>query len=270
MISCRLIGRLGNNLFQIANGLSLASKLNTELILPTITHAGHRGTIPVDISMFDYKFKQVENIEQDSVYNEPDIHYNKIDISDNTLVSGYFGSWKYFEDIKQELLSKYFTPSNNIREELLKYNILENSLGISIRRGDFLMLQDNHCVLSIEYYQEVLNTYFQNNISSIYIFSDDIEWCKTVFGDSVYYVNESVGTQLFLMSKMKHLILSNSTFAWWGAYLNQNNGIIVAPDPWLGPNHDDKNISDLYYPSWKIHKHERVFQSYTMSYNFFN
>lgn len=270
MISCRLNGRLGNNLFQIANGLCLAKKLNTELILPKITHAGHRGILNVDLSIFDYCFNQVDNIEKDRVYNEIGIEYTEIDIEDDTLVSGYFSSWKYFEDIRKDLLNKYFTPSKEVQKGLSKYNVDEFSLGISVRRGDFLMLQHNHCVLSLQYYQEAINTYFNNNINSIYIFSDDMEWCRSVFGESAIYVQDSVGVQLFLMTKVKHLIMSNSTFAWWGAYLNQENGIIVAPDPWLGSSYDDKNMSDLYYPKWKIQKHKREYQSYVMNESFFN
>jgi hypothetical protein len=92
------------------------------------------------------------------------------------------------------------------------------------------------------------------------VFSDDIKWCKSVFGSSVHYVEDTVGTQLFLMTKMKHLIISNSTFAWWGAYLNQNKGIVVAPDPWLGPSYDDSNTNDIYHPDWVKQSHIREFQ----------
>ena len=72
------------------------------------------------------------------------------------------------------------------------------------------------------------------------------------------------------MSKMKNLILSNSTFAWWGAYLNQNNGIIVAPDPWFGPDNANINTKDLYCPNWIKQQHTLAFQSYEMSENFYN
>ncbi len=72
------------------------------------------------------------------------------------------------------------------------------------------------------------------------------------------------------MSKLKHLILSNSTFAWWGAYLNQNNGIILAPDPWFGPNNADKNTSGLYYPTWSVLKHTPIMHPYTLTQNMFN
>ena len=112
------------------------------------------------------------------------------------------------------------------------------------------MLQGNHCVLTPEYYQQAINKYFLDNVNEIYIFSDDIPWCKNVFGHEVHYVQESVGVQLFLMTKMKHLILSNSTFAWWGAYLNQNNGIVTVPEPWFGPSNSHNDTKDLHLPNW--------------------
>jgi len=254
MISCRFNGRLGNNLFQIATVLSLAKELNTGYIFDYTTWAGHRGEIPVDLSIFNYEFNRGEFIAEHA-YNEIEFKYNKIIVPDNVKISGFYQSWKYFEDIREDLLSTYYIPSLTVQKKLSEYNISENSLGISVRREDYIMLQHNHCVLSLEYYQNAIDKYFQNNVDSIYIFSDDIEWCKTVFGADVTYVTENVGTQLFLMCKMKHLILSNSTFAWWGAYLNQCNGIIVAPNPWFGPYNVSKDTSDLYYPTWKIESH---------------
>lgn len=270
MIHCKLHGRLGNNMFTLATGLSVAKQLNTDLTVSKTTHAGHRGAIVPELSIFNYQFKQISDPGIEYVHNDPHIHYAPIPKQKDMILSGIFGSWKYFEDIREDLCSTYFTPSTTIQENLKKYNVSANALGISVRRGDFLMLQHNHCVLSSDYYQEVLNTYFQENIDSIYIFSDDIEWCKVIFGDNVHYVEDTIGTQLFLMTKMKHLILANSTFAWWGAYLNQNNGIIVIPDPWLGPAYDNENTNDVYHPDWIRQKHTRLFQEYIINENFFN
>lgn len=269
MIHCKLHGRLGNNLFQIATALSVSSKLNTELSIDRKTHAGHRGYIDTDFSIFNYKFVQTDNVSLCTQYNETTLHHTKFSVEDNTILSGYFASWKYFDDIRDKLLNVYFTPSDIVKNSLLKYTVSDKSLGISVRRGDYLMLQNNHCVLSLEYYQGVIDKYFQDNVDSIYVFSDDIDWCKSVFGNEVMYVEDSIGTQLFLMSKMKNLILSNSTFAWWGAYLNQNNGLIIAPDPWLGPAHDDKNTNDIYYPTWIRHTHKREMQPYTFNESFY-
>jgi len=269
MISCVFNGRLGNNLFQIANVISMAKRLNTEFILPETTWAGHRGVRPVDLSMFNYNFKRGEYFAVNE-YGEKYFHYVPIPFVDNFKVSGFYQSWKYFDNIRDELLNNYFYPSDTICNNLSNYNISDKSLGISVRRGDYLMLQNNHCVLSIDYYQETINKYFLENTEEIYIFSDDINWCRNIFGDNVHYVNGDIGTQLFLMSKMKNLILSNSTFAWWGAYLNQNDGMIVAPEPWFGPDNININTKDLYYPSWIKQHHTLAFQLYQMSNVFYN
>jgi hypothetical protein len=269
MISCVFNGRLGNNLFQIANVVSMAKRLGTDFIVPENTWAGHRGWRPADLSMFKYEFPRGE-FSASTEYGEQQFHYMPIPYVNNFKVSGFYQSWKYFDDVKDELLNHYFQPSDTVVQSLSKYNISTNSLGISVRRGDYLMLQNNHCVLSIDYYQEAINKYFLENTEEIYIFSDDLNWCRSVFGNEVHYVTDDIGTQLFLMSKMKNLILSNSTFAWWGAYLNQNNGIIVAPDPWFGPDNAHINTKDLYCPNWVKQKHTLSFQSYEMSENFYN
>lgn len=270
MIHCKLHGRLGNNMFTIAAGLELSHRLNTEITIEKNTLAGHRGSIPVDLSIFNYPFTQSLTPESYSIYEEPIEGFTPIPPQDNTTISGIFGSWKHFESIREKLILEYFTPSPKIVEGMKKYNVSPNSLGICVRRGDFLMLQNNHCVLTLEYYQEVINQYFQEGIDSIYVFSDDFEWCKNTFGNSVYYVEDSIGVQLFLMTKMKHLIMANSTFSWWGAYLNTNKGTIIIPDPWLGPSYDHLDNDDVYYPSWIKHKHNRVFQEYNMDPSFFN
>jgi hypothetical protein len=261
MIFCKPQGRLGNILFNIATGLSLATKLNTELIVNTVSWAGHRGYVPVDLSIFEYPFKQEkESKDIKYIHTETHLHYKEIEIQEEMILSGVFASWKYFDDIKEELITKYFTPNLYIKSKVDNYKIGEKSLGISIRRGDFLALQHNHCVLDLEYYQTAIDTYFKEKIDSVYIFSDDIEWCKKVFGNEVCYVEEDIGVQLFLMTKMKHLILSNSTFAWWGGYLNTQGGYVVAPIPWLGPSYDHLNTEDLYYPTWIKHQHSRKLQ----------
>jgi hypothetical protein len=269
MISCDFNGRLGNNLFQIATVVSLANQIGIDFILPELTHAGHRGDIPVDLSMFAYPFNRGKN-EIDHEYHESSFEYGYIEPKDKLNLGGFFQSWKYFENIKELLLNKYFIPSSNVLEGLSKYIISDNSLGISVRRGDYLMLQDNHCVLDVTYYQEVLDTYFQDNIDQIFVFSDDLDWCKSIFGPEVNYVQDSIGVQLFLMTKMKHLILSNSTFAWWGGYLNQNSGIIVAPNPWFGPNNANINTYDLYYKNWVLHNHNIISHDYQLTLNMFN
>lgn len=271
MISCQFNGRLGNNLFQIATVIDIAKKMSSDFILPETSHCGHRGTRTVDLSIFDYDFKRGV-LENTDVYNETAFHYNEIPAKENMTISGFYQSWKYFEDVKDDLLNKYFVPSEEVRSNLKNYVYNTQglpTLGISVRRGDYLMLQHNHCVLGVDYYQEALNNLATvADFELIYVFSDDIDYCKMIFENiPVNYVQEDIGTQLFLMSKMNHLILSNSTFAWWGAYLNQMKGKIIAPSPWFGPNYVDKNTKDLYHPSWEILNHKIVTHPYVLTDN---
>jgi hypothetical protein len=267
MISCTFNGRLGNHLFPIATSLSLAKKLGEECIFPNDSYAGHRGNVKVNLSMFKYNFKRGV-AHENSQYSYHEDAYKEIPLAKNTTISGFYQDYRYFDDIRDELLNKYFIPTDEISEKISKTYISPNSLGISVRRGDYLMLQNNHCVLSEKYYSDAINTYFQS-ADQLFVFSDDFNWCKQTFGNDAIYVNDDIGTQLFMMSKMKHLILSNSTFAWWGAYLNNNNGTIIMPDPWYGPSYYGKE-KGLVYPKWTIHKHTITTVPFTVTADMFN
>ena len=268
MTTCAFNGRLGNNMFQIAAALSLAKKTGEDFAFPHTTYAGHRGTIPVDLSIFEYKFSRKEIPVENIKYEEKEDTYNTLPKLKNLTLCGFYQSYRYFDDIRDELINKYFVPNDSIKKRLAEFKISPNAVGVSVRRGDYLMLQQNHCVLGDDYYTSALDNYCQDG-DQLFVFSDDFVWCKEKFGDSAIYVSEDIGVQLFLMTKMKHLILSNSTFAWWGAYLNTQGGNIVIPDPWYGPNYDGRG-SGLRYPNWKILKHERKVYPFQMTANMYN
>ncbi len=243
MITCTCNGRLGNHLFQIANLINVSKILNTNFIVPSYAADGHRGMSPVDLSGFSYNFSRTSTE------------------TPTQILHGFCQSYQSFENIKDELTDKYFSFNEDVLNKASKYQIPSESLGISIRRGDYLMLQQqfNCIVLSLDYYQSAISKYFPE-VERIYIFTDDFPWCQNVFGQDCIYVDEDKFVQLYLMTRMKHLILSNSTFAWWGAYLNQNNGTIVIPDPWSSPKIKSVDTSGLYYPTWKRQTHEIKFQ----------
>ena len=254
-------------MYQTAATISVAEQLETDFVLPTKSHAGHYGDISPDFSGFSYPFK-FEDVTLQNKFNQPTFGYSTMGLPvlkqagcKDIELHGFYQAHQYFDSIRDKLINKYFKFKDEVIERASKYEIPPNSLGISVRRGDYLQLQHNHCVLSMKYYQDSLGRIFKetnNEVDEYFTFSDDIPWCKSVCDDKMIFVEGDPFVQLYLMTQMKHLILSNSTFAWWGGYLNNKGGKIIIPDPWFGPANDHHDTSGLYCPNWIRQKHERV------------
>ena len=250
-------------MYQTAATIKVAEQLNTEFVLPTKSHAGHYGDISPDFSGFSYPFKfqdvELPKLNQPTFgYTQPDLKLGQVDYE----LNGFYQAHQYFDIIRDELVNKYFKFKDEVVEAATKWPITGDCLGISVRRGDYLQLQHNHCVLSKQFYQDALNKI--KDIDKVFFFSDDIPWCKeNCFcseegSDLITFVEDDKWVQLYMMTQMKQLILSNSTFAWWGGYLNTKATKIIIPDPWFGPANDHHDASGLYCPNWTIQKHERV------------
>ena len=226
----KLTGRLGNHLFQIATGYALSKKHNCELILvytPDTPEQSYLGyfkfkNVPVNflfgqnIKIFNFKPRCFEYID--------------IPIKEDTYLDGYFQNEKYFKNYYQELYDMFIDKTK------LKQN---NSYFIHYRRGDYV----NHHLYIIDY-----DTYFKKAIKYILdkdpdayfnILSDDIEYCKTYkpFEDinKTFIENlDTLDTLHFMTCCEKGAICSNSSFSWWGSYLNKNkNKIVIFPREWI-------------------------------------
>ena len=122
-----------------------------------------------------------------------------------------------------------------------------NSVSLHVRRGDYLNLK-NIGVLDVDYYIKAVE-YIRKNVEkpTFYIFSDDLEWCKNSLGflDDCIYVDwtQTEIDDLKLMSFCRHNIIANSSFSWWGAWLNQNpKKTVIAPKGWLLNDPDSSNV----------------------------
>jgi hypothetical protein len=108
--------------------------------------------------------------------------------------------------------------------------------------------------MDASYYQNAINEIYDNNDYQYFIFSDDIAWCKEVFGesDSIYYSEgNSHYVDLCLMTMCNHNIIGNSTFGWWGSWLNNNlNKKVVVPKQWFGPALNHLDTKDMTPKEW--------------------
>jgi len=267
MVTCRLMGGLGNTLFQVANTISLAADNNSNAIFTCHmykgniqTHKKYDGTIisKRDEPTFyaDSIFRKLQWTDDISfiehIYTESAFTYSQIPYKPNTQLHGHFQSEKYFNHNRELILDTFDIPTHvNILIQKKYENILQgNTVSIHIRRGDYVHISDRHPVQSIDYYKKA-SEHFTDKEYTFLVFSDDIEWCKeNLSSDFVFVDGNTDYVDLYLMSLCDHNIIANSSFSWWGAWLNKNNNKkIVAPSNWFGPSKgiDTKDLIPTYW-----------------------
>ena len=243
---------LGNHLFQIASTIGIAKMNNLSASFPEINKFKHHWGEAITNSVFRNLNKNRINIEHQWANEVNCTCFYNVKCEDNTKIVGYLQSYKYFDFCRDDILKIFETPYEIKTYIFNKYCMSPNTVSISvhIRRGDYL---SEKCELNDDYYARAI-TFVVSKIQTdykIFICSDDIEWCKThILNDKCIYVeNEETHIDLYIMSLCDHNIISNSTFSWWSAYLNQNNEkIVVYPKKWGSMYTHD--VSDLLPDSW--------------------
>ncbi|WPV02344.1 alpha-1,2-fucosyltransferase [Mucilaginibacter sp. cycad4] len=188
-------------------------------------------------------------------------NFNENFLKPSEAITFYEGGWhseKYFIDVKDSVIDSFrFTEPSDQENILLAKDILNsNSVCIHVRRGDYLDATNINMfggVCTLDYFNKAID-YIKARIPNahFFIFSNDIDWVKINLNiERVTYVtaNKKANSwkDMYLMSICKHNIISNSTFSWWGAWLNKNEKKIV-----VCPNHFLKNDidTDVYPSSW--------------------
>ncbi len=269
MIYAELLGGVGNLMHIISTAYALALDNNDEAIfsqtLQSITHRRNEkwwfNTIFRNIKRSSHKPKYI--------YKEPKFTYSKIPYHPDMKIHGYFQSAQYFNHRRTEILQLLTDYKQDILLSLqLKLNLLPGKkISLHVRRGDYIKLQHTHHVLSIKYYQTAVKI-MKDNLGSEYkdyiylVFSDDITWCKKQNFlknlPDVHFIEDSDAItkgpvevfQLYLMSMCEHNIIANSSFSWWGSYLNLNpNKIVVCPKTWFAKG-GPPDWSTIYCKNW--------------------
>jgi len=188
-------------------------------------------------------------------------NYNKDFIIPSKGISFYYGGWhseNYFIDVQDAILKEFefALPNDSENRNHIRNIEATNSIAIHIRRGDFLNADNLHLfgnVCTKEYFEKavgLIETKVGN--SHFFVFSNDLAWVKeNIAINNVTYVDCNSGSDswkdMYLMSLCNHAIISNSTFSWWGAWLNKNvNKIVISPSRFL----KDDIFTDIYPDSW--------------------
>lgn len=266
MVIVKLIGGLGNQMFQYAIGRNLSIKNKTSLYLDLSQLLYRNETLNYtfrnfELNVFDTPFCIVKNSflakAYRKIYNsivpsqyitESNHFYNSsvIDLTGNIYLDGYWQNEKYFKGI-DTTIRKDFTfknKPNEINKEYIDRIKSTNAVSIHFRRGDYITNSEARSYQGIcteEYYLNAIKHINQTVRSPhFFIFSDDIDWVKQNFPlrNNYSFIEFNKGRYSFedmrLMSLCKHNIIANSSFSWWGAWLNANkNKIIISPTQWF-------------------------------------
>lgn len=255
------LGRLGNQLFQIAATASHALACNTQ---PIFNRWDYRHYFLNQINdPLDPEVMFVNGAKHNLIAHTQ-FGYKPIPQGQNLCLFGYFQSSRYFHPQTVEWLVKPSAETMRLVRDAGKDLIHRtNTVAIHVRRGDYLEKQQYHPVQPIEYYQKAMET-AEKALGNCFflVFSDDPEWCNANFSHKnleILNKNQDI-VDLFLMAQCQHHIIANSSFSWWGAWLrrlfNSTNHLVVAPKEWAGPqwkaNAPNDVWTDIYEPSWTI------------------
>lgn len=276
MIIIKVMGGLGNQLFQIFNGINYAIENNQEFIITDKYY--FENHFPPDTWRPTYWNNFLNNLQQyvnkdhqihiDQIYFETQFNYVPLpSYQGNTELQGYFQSEKFFKKNYQQILNISNIPQ--FRQNILQkyqniYNL--NSCSIHFRLGDYLdKYKGIYKTNNEDYLLSAIKIILYKGTKDFLIFYEpnDIELVKSIMNslknklpniNSITFINPDIPDyeQFLLMSLTKHNITCNSTFSWWAAYINDNpNKIIIAMKDWFGEN-NNKNTKDLLPESWII------------------
>ncbi len=285
MITVKLQGGLGNQLFQYAFAKTLAARLNCDYRLDISFFEKDNRSYPhfvprsyaLDIFQTDFPTtshhhpfytspnraltwlrKRLSDWVDLKGYIAETPLVDSQTLKDHTYYEGYWQSEKYFweigTEIRQELVFK--NPINPLANHIVAKIKTTESVCIHVRRGDFLT-NPNYDILTIEYYQKAIGL-LRKQYSNLhfFVFSDDIYWCKLQDWNTsnLIYISDN---QLFdlrdefeLMIHCKHHVIANSTLSWWAAWLNSHpKKTVIAPQKWFA---DNMKIDGLLPETWII------------------
>jgi hypothetical protein len=288
MVIVKLMGGIGNQMFQYAAGRALAHRLKTELKVDigAFKDNGFRQ-YQLDIFNIQASIASREEIERLTVAREsvgvkfirnlfhqaaprPKSHKKEkhfhfdpqtATLSGNVYLNGYWQSERYFKPIKTILFEEFRLKSalQGKNKKLAEQINACRSVSLHIRLGDYVSNPKTnrfHGTCSLDYYQRcVEDVASKGEPAHFFIFSDEpqkVNFIKNLpYKTTIVDHNDPASgyEDMRLMSLCKHNIIANSSFSWWAAWLNQNQGKrVYAPQKWF--NHPQKNTKDLYPETW--------------------
>jgi hypothetical protein len=277
-IFVRLLGGLGNQMFQYAAARALAARHDTgviwdgrdfrryrlrPLLIDRLAVTGRAATPDEGRVMAPLRREAARLAAQVGLrtgwHFERSLAYDPrfAALPDGTRLDGYFQSSRYFETIRPALLAEFVpraAPSAHAAALLGRIRAV-SAVALHVRRGDYAANPKTaavHGLCSPGYYRAALARLAAAAPGArVFVFSDDIPWCRATLDlplDAVFVEGNPPEWDIALMAACRHHIIANSSFGWWGAWLANPGGLTVAPEPWFDdPALDGRGIAP---PGW--------------------
>ena len=259
-MSANFQGRTGNLMFIYASLLGIAKRNNVTAIIPQdlqlleIFRLSVNTSQDIDNSLINHKDYE-EFGKRCCAYDIRTEHLLQNQLIKQVELHGYYQSWRYFENIHQELLSKQFQFNSDIKleAEMFHYEVRQRfkadvHIGVHVRRGDMnseYHFNYGYSLPGKDYFEKAMRIMLHRFKSAVFIVcSDELSWAKeNIQGTNVVFSTHSANVDLAILSLSDHVIMSVGSFSWWAAYLA--NGFTVYYSNWPRP------VSQLEYRTTK-------------------
>ena len=270
-------GRLGNQMFQYASLRGIAANNDYSWMVPS-DDTQHRDNYGL-FETFEMTHVKESNLGISNFVNVTETNHNfdeaLFNTKDNVNIDAYLQTEKYFSHIAKEIREDftfredYLTPCKEYVDSLPSPPIF-----LHVRQSDNIGREEYHPILPISFFEDALKEFPED--TPCFVFTDDLDWCKKqeFFQQDRFLFNESNGrytyrtidgtgqyqntllpqVDLCLMSLCSGAIIANSSFSWWGAWLQNDRGKVIAPDPkkWFGTAMTHLDTSDIVPERWTI------------------
>ena len=288
MIVVKLQGGLGNQMFQYAFAKSLSLRKKESFLLDT-NDFNYDQLRDFELAVFDLNAKVASNEivvasktkkltffsklinkltsfslnPKSTIYIEESLdYYPEVVFAKANYYEGYWQTENYFIQFEKEIRKDFNMKikANDYYSSILQLAVDKESVSVHFRRGDFVnntQTNEFHGLCDIDYYKNAMS-YFKNKLGKVTFFmiSDDIEWVKNQFKfeNDIIFIENFKGKDyedMRLMSQCKHNIIANSSFSWWGAWLNNNPAkIVISPKRWFNNEEKQQQTKDLIPENW--------------------
>jgi len=258
IVTASLYGGLGNQLFQIAATIAYSLKHGLNYQFKQSVNLGKR---PTYWSNFLHKIKNLtEHLDTSGFITINEDSYAFSTVVSSVVLDDYFQSPRFFNDYRAQILDTFDIETHRHTVQQ-KYNVVESSISIHFRRGDYKQLLGCHPILPDDYYAESIYYILtqDSSVTHIYYYCEDedaadiegiITEFKTLFEGLSWsrMKADADWEEMVCMSCSRHHVIANSSFSWWGAYLSTDN-IVCYPALWFGPL-IQKDVSAMFPTDW--------------------